>query len=461
LPLPKLTADKEWIGAGRLRAADDGKSLLSYHPIVIDQTVLVRTDTEGNSYLTALDLKTGRRLWQVDYSRAITRPADDESAVKRQQQLTSDVHADFPRHIGVARYTLTASGNKLFARMGSPITAPASRRAALWLAKDQGFLLGLNLAAQGKPLEGFPIRPPSNEWTFEGTPLCDGGSIYVVMRRVEGTRSQLYLTAFELPTTPQTQQTGRDDPERPVGRVKWRTKICSSASLGGGDIDQLSHLLVTRSGNRLYVNTSAGAVAAISADDGRLLWLVKYPRATFNPTNSDLPQQHWFRDLAPGLAWKDLVIVAPADSDRIFALHAITGQLAWTLAPGEADDAVHLLGVHNDALLVSGDYLYWIDANTGRLLTQFPQGRLGGAEQAAPSPRGIGRGLIAGDNVWWPTRESIFVFQMRPAETDFGWQPRLVREIPLLPRGATGGNLVLAEGVLLIASGDRLVALGE
>ena len=45
------------------------KSLLSYHPIVVDQTVLLRLDARGNSYVVALDLKTGQRLWQVDYSR--------------------------------------------------------------------------------------------------------------------------------------------------------------------------------------------------------------------------------------------------------------------------------------------------------------------------------------------------------------------------------------------------------
>jgi hypothetical protein len=31
----------------------------------------------------------------------------------------------------------------------------------------------------------------------------------------------------------------------------------------------------------------------------------------------------------------------------------------------------------------------------------------------------------------------------------------------MLPRGATGGNLILAEGILLIATGDKLLAFGE
>ncbi|HMC10612.1 MAG TPA: PQQ-binding-like beta-propeller repeat protein, partial [Pirellulaceae bacterium] len=247
---------------------------------------------------------------------------------------------------------------------------------------------------------------------------------------------------------------------RPTGRLKWRTRICSSATLGGGELDQLTHLLVTKDGDRLYLNTSAGAVAAVNANDGRLLWLVKYPRQPVRTGNADQPDQHLFRDLTPCLVWKDFVIVAPADCDRIFALHAATGQIAWTLAPGAADDVIHLLGVADDTFLASGDSLYWIDAHTGRLLAQFPRGKLG-AEQAAPSPRGFGRGTLADNHVWWPTREAIVVFEAKPIATDFGWQPRLVREIPLAPPQITGGNLVMADGVLLIANGDKLVAFGR
>jgi outer membrane protein assembly factor BamB len=457
-PLPRLTADRELIGAGRLRPADDARSLLSYHPIVVENKVLLRLDGQGRSYVVSLDLKTGQRLWQVDYSRGIARQPTNEPLADDKPLETSDAHGDLGRQIGVARYTLSASGHKLFARMGSPITVPSSRRAALWLANDQGFLLGLDLATQGKPLEGFPIRPPSSQWTFEGPPLSGDGAIYVAMRRVEGARSQLYLAAFELQMTPIGQPDDRDENFRPTGRLLWRTQICSSATLGGGDIDQLTHLLVTQTGNRLYLNTGSGAVAALRADDGRLLWLVKYPRSAARTASADQFEPHPFRDLTPCLVWKDLLVVAPADCERIFALNQTTGELAWTLAPGAADDAVHLLGASDDTFIASGDSLYFIDAHTGRLLTQFPLGKLGGAEQSAPSPRGFGRGLIAGGHVWWPTRESIFVFEARPAATGFGWQPRLVREIPLLPRGVTGGNLVLAEELLLIATGEKLVA---
>jgi len=458
--LPRLSSDRESIGAGRLRVAEDAKSLLSYHPIVVGQTVILRLDHQGSSQVVALDLRTGKQLWQVEQGRGISMPAIDEITAGSVAEL-SDAHAALARHIGVARFTLAAERNKLFCRMGSPVTAPTPRRATLWLAKEQGFLMGFDLATQGKPLEGFPIRPPASDWIFEGAPISDGRAIYTIMRRVEGVRTQFYLAAFELQTTPAIYLDDRDENARPTGRLKWRTRICSSSTLGGGEIDEITNLLVTRDHERLYVNTSAGAVAAVGTEDGKLLWLVKYPRAVVRTASPDRSDKHLYRDIAPCLAWKDLVIVAPADCDRIFALYAATGQLAWTLAPGVADDAVHLLGVADDTLAASGDSLYWIDAQQGRLLARFPRGKLGGEEQATAWPRGFGRGILTEDHVWWPTREMIYVFTARPAVTDFGWQPRLVREIPLAASQMIGGNLVMAGGVLLVASGDKLTAYEE
>jgi hypothetical protein len=132
----------------------------------------------------ALDLKSGQKLWQVDYSRGLVREMPEDEAADQPFQV-SDAHSDLTRHVGVARYTLSVQGERLFARMGSPVTLPSDRRLARWLAKDQGFLVGLDLQTQGKPLEGFPIRPESSEWTFEGPPLCDGQLYYVAMR-IEG-----------------------------------------------------------------------------------------------------------------------------------------------------------------------------------------------------------------------------------------------------------------------------------
>ena len=68
-----------------------------------------------------------------------------------------------------------------------------------------------------------------------------------------------------------------------------------------------------------------------------------------------------------------------------------------------------------------------------------------------PQPRGFGRGVLAGSEVYWPTRERIYVF-------DQGSGRQVRQPIELAALGVQGGNLVIHDGVLLIASADELVA---
>ena len=60
--------------------------------------------------------------------------------------------------------------------------------------------------------------------------------------------------------------------------------------------------------------------------------------------------------------------------------------------------------------------------------------------------------MLAGDSVLWPTRDKLYVFDQQTA------QPRKV--IDLAARGVTGGNLLVADGRLLIATDNELIALG-
>jgi outer membrane protein assembly factor BamB len=139
-----------------------------------------------------------------------------------------------------------------------------------------------------------------------------------------------------------------------------------------------------------------------------------------------------------------LVLAAPYDSDRVFALDAATGLLRWATPAGVVAGAQFLLGVGQGNLIVGGSRLVWIDVDSGEIKARFPA-------SIASEMRGYGRGVLAGDHVYWPTRDRIYVFDQRgPQQTQ---QP-----IELTPLGLTGGNLVIARDVLLIAAADRLSA---
>jgi len=461
-PLPRLQSDREWIGLGRLRVAEDMKALLSYHPVVHREQVVLRTDARGFSYITSLSAKTGDVVWQVEESHRLplkgaTEPVEEPKGPPE----ISDAHDGLTRHMGVARYTVTIHKERLFARIGSPVTVFSSHRRTEPTLKEQGWIMGLDLRTQGKPLDGFPLQPESTSWSFEGTPVADDAHLYVAMRRIEQGRCQMHIACFDLPTTPLGVPAGADENYRNTGRLKWRTKLCSGTTPGAGDVDEISHVLLSLDSGMIYCNTNLGAVAAVSADDGRIAWVMKYPRAAFRSGDPDKSESHFFRDLNPCLVAGDLLIVAPSDCDRIFALRRGSGSLAWATPPGVAADVQHLLGVRGNSLICSGDYLYWLDLQSGAVQVQFPASTGEGPMLAAPSPRGQGRGILAGEHIYWPTRENILVFHQTPRKTDRGYSPQGVKEIPLFPRGAVGGNLVIAEGKLFLATGDKLMAFGE
>lgn len=455
--LPRLTSDREVIGGGRLRPADDMKSLRSYHPIIVGNQVLTRCDAHGSSILNALDLSTGASLWMASERR------QSEAGVPSDLELTSpfemsDAHANLSRHFGVARFTLSHHRGIVYSRMGSPLTGPSLRRASRLLADDQASLWAYDLAADGKPVDGFPIRPESSVWSFEGTPLADDQGLYTLLRRVEGGRSQLYVAAFAHGSPPPALD---DDNQsfRPTGWQKWRLRLGSAATLGNGDIDELSHHLLTLDGGTLFINTSQGLIAAVDVIDGKLRWMQRYPRATYRSADPDQSDDVFFRDLTPCLVCDQQIICAPADCDRIFALDRASGRLLWTLPAGVCRDVMHLLGCDGDYLLASGDWLYWIDLRTGKLASQFPGGSPGQAGDAAANPRGLGRGAIAMGRVYYPTRDSILIFSTEPAAGPLGRIPQPVDEILLSPRGMSGGNLVISDTTLLIATGEKLFAL--
>jgi hypothetical protein len=119
---------------------------------------------------------------------------------------------------------------------------------------------------------------------------------------------------------------------------------------------------------------------------------------------------------------------------------------------------VHLLGVAQGSLIVSGSQLWWLDAQTGKVVMTFPPSM----EVAQAEPRG--RGLLSGDVVVWPTRNELWVFnQKQSPSTGANTLPAMPREpISLAPydQQLSGGNLVSAGEYTLLATADKLWAFG-
>jgi len=373
--------------------------------VIAGDLVFVNNQAE----ILAIDSRTGRPVW------------GRETAVVYRDPLDETVHRLYnpANTLGLARFTMTVHGGRLYARMGSAASGGPQEPQAL----SSGNLVALDLKAEGRL--AFKIWPEEG-WSFEGSPVADDSGVYVAMRQSD-VRPQRYVACYDTET----------------GQQRWRQFVCGSDSPARSQLHENTNNLLTLYRETLYFNTNAGVVAALSARDGRIQWASLYPRVL----RGNLLHREPFagRDLVPCLYDRGTLLVAPSDSPRILALDAAAGQILWQTGP-EVEDAVHLLGVAGDYLIASGHKLYWIGLRgpeRGRIKTALPDGG---------EHLGYGRGILAGDSVWWPSRDKILVFAARSA--------RLKRDIPLGPRRVTGGNLLVANGQLLLATGSGLVAFG-
>ena len=253
--------------------------------------------------------------------------------------------------LGTPRYSLTIADGRLYARMGSPITNPPQQPGVSIAA---GSIVCLDLRGRQVVVAGRGRR----RLGLRRGPGRRRRRLFVTMRRND-IRPQAYVACFDTTTS----------------RMRWRRFICSAETPARGTLAECTHTLLTLAGGTIYVNTNLGAVASLAVEDGRINWLSLYPRVRSG--NLLRMDAHWQRDVNPCLFDHGRLYVAPADSPRIYALDAATGQILWpgrgqhVLMVGDRpaetpiqdplDDVVHLLGVSGDCLIASGHKLYWIE----------------------------------------------------------------------------------------------------
>jgi outer membrane protein assembly factor BamB len=414
LPLDKVTVTDNTVplsfGFRPRRVAEDNNALLSYHPLVVGDKLLLNNQDQVFVFNTT----TGRGYWPTSGDRP-----EGEIYVDKREQFDRQ-HSRFST-LGVPRYTLTVDGDRLYARMGLPVTsvtADAPPRG------NAGYLLCLDLAAQGRVQ--WKAQPEDDKWAFEGTPLADGDNVYVAMRRSD-VRPQGHVACFDAQT----------------GEMRWRRFVCAAETPAHGQVDECTHNLLTLHRGTLYYNTNLGGIAALDAGTGHVRWLSLYRRAEGGDLNR--PAGHLYRDLTPCVYHAGRIYAAPADTECVLALDADTGELVWDSR--HPDDAVHVLGVSGDKLVLSGDRLWMIEIESGRAVLMWP-------DENNPSPKGHGRGILLGDYVYWPTREQIHVFSVSARRA-------VQQPIDLVQRGATGGNLLVTDGCLLVAGAADLFAVSQ
>ena len=382
---------------------------LSFHPVVFDDVALVNNTTQ----IRAWNVRTGKPAWPVvDGDNAVIYPPVPEESGNRSIGPT----------VGVPHFSMTIDDGRLYAKMGSSITARSGRDRFGDLPSD---LVCLDLArGQGKLVWKVSASGTQPGWAFEGSPVVAAGRVFVVLRR-RNPSTQLNVACYDAET----------------GQPLWNQKVCASLDAVSEAYNVISHLLLTVGGDALYLSTNFGAVASLDRFDGTLRWVTTYPRETPRPLAAlNDPRR---QSLKPCLYHQGTLVVAPNDSAGLFALDAETGAMRWQSEP--RGGLRHLLGVAGANLIASGKRLWAFDLYSGRVVWQI------GFED--PIGHGAGRGVLAGRFVYWPTRAALFVLDQQTGDVR--------RRIPwrMSPR-QTGGNLTVTHGLLLVAGPNRLTAFG-
>ncbi|MFO0904900.1 MAG: PQQ-binding-like beta-propeller repeat protein [Pirellulales bacterium] len=403
---------------------------LPFHPLAIGDRIVVQD-------------ARGVRAWNAETGEAAV--ASEESGLLY-DSLVSPQWLESPnvRVLGRPLFPLASDGSIVWARCGAPW---ASADEPIAVDQSPARIVGLDLAADGRAIASWTLEPPEfgPEWTWEGPPVVRQGRAYAGLRRSDSVQTQAHVGCWEASS----------------GRLLWKRMIAAATTPRARRSLEWTQNLVTWHEGRLFYHAEVGAAACLDPRDGAIEWLVQYPRAAVDAAVEDREAPFRRRELTPCIAHHDVIIAAPADDGQIFALEAATGRLIWSCSAPAAAESTHVLGVADGCVVASGQALLWIDATTGRVRAQFPPAGSLATGIARPGPHGYGRGFIAGDEVWWPTHDQIFVFHARPAADVLGGAPRAVRQIDLKSRGATGGNLMLHRGMLYIASPDTLYAFGE
>jgi outer membrane protein assembly factor BamB len=429
--LERYSAGSDRLAASKPRVGESERGTLPYFPCVKDGRVYLNELTR----IVAYDLQTGQPWPDIRPPLPLF-----DSRISPAAYLP----LGYPL-VGTPRGTLQIVDECLYARMGSPISGRINPRSPSE-TDSLSYIVGLDLGKQGSLLPGFPLRLDASEWMnaeFDGPPQIWGELLLVAVAERDNVGIRRRVVAFD----------------RLSGQLIWKSEVLAIGSIEGSDrANLISHQMLTLAGGRLYYNTNLGVIACLNPLSGETEWLVSYSR----PASAQAyprPDRFRYRDLTPCIVSGGLVYCAPQDTPEVFALDTTSGDLVWSTDDNQAADAIHMLGVHEDCLILSGDRLVWLDRLNGQVRGRFPAGTTPGTANGLPNPRGLGRGQIAGGRVFWPVAGEIFVF---PANLRSGPQqvdrPPISERIVVGTRGTEGGNLLFSDGWMFITSPSWLMA---
>ena len=414
------------------------------HPLVVDEVVLMRTTRN----LLAVDLRTGKRLWEV--------PVDDPlESLLRVSQTGPGAAAQ------VQQVPLAVRERVLHDRTFGSLSSDGQRvytiedlTPSMGLPYTRQIVRGPVRLASGQPrsynrLAAHDIRTGKLEWHlggaedeyalrlaeafFLGPPLPLRGQLFVLAE----IKDEIRLLALEAAT----------------GELLWTQSLAMvEEGVLHSPARRLAGLSPAYADGILVCPTSAGAVVAVDLATRSLLWGYRYPQSLLARQRPAIfaMQFRTYPGRQASAQWTDAnpiisdgrVLLTPTDSDLLLCLDLVDGRQRWSVP---REDDLYVACVHDGKVVVVGPQraraLRLADGKpawNGRSL-EFPDGGM-------PS----GHGFYSGNKYFVP----LTTAQILTVDLDYGQAVYTARS----RHGHVPGNLVGCEGMVLSQSPGGLAA---
>ncbi len=312
-----------------------------------------------NEHLKVYPVVAGNRVFYQDDAavHALSLTDGQEAFVARGSMFRSTKPES--GSLGHARHTLTANDRQLF---GVTSVSLGPRRASEG-GDISAVLWSLDLEREGAISWEQTTDDP--KVAFAGAPIVEDSRVYVPIRSNE-----------------QTARAGIACYDHSTGQLRWRRWLVQANTPATGWTSDHACQLLTYNAGVLYANTNLGAVAAVRAEDGQVLWLRTYQRYGTSWSKAK-DADAYYRGPQPCIYHRGFVYVLPTDSIAVAALDASTGRVLWKSPV--SDPMARLMGVQNDHLVVYDAVPRALDLSSGV------------ADESEQSPAAIGASATIGE----------------------------------------------------------------
>lgn len=385
------------------RSVQSGR-LLSAMPVGGGGCVFV----SGSGSVWAIDSQRPQRpLWRFDLSGA---PRSNPGWMSEDEppELHTLLYADSRVYAVLDREAAESAGDDTPRRSSCLVCLNARTGSAIWRN---------DFASQATRFE---------ELSLDGAPILHRGRLYTLARKRKGFGFEsCHLFCIH--------------PES--GKLEWAVHV-GEAATGSYGYTHPTRSLPAASGDRIYVHSNLGTVAAVSASTGSTIWLSTYrsryadeTEATW-PTRLGQPIRSW--QYQPTMAWRGEVVCVPMDLDEILMLDASDGRVKRRVPMDRLFNAESVLGVRGNLLYAAGAQIVAYDLERDAIAWKRP----------VADGRPFGRGAVTSAGILVPTAQAVIAYPLDGGqEAVYPW--------PI----EHAGNLVPIDDVIVVASSNGLSGL--